>query len=82
MTDTAKEEETMSNADESLTDRVKRSILKLEGDMHVDVKCDETKGLVTLVGTVKSQADKSLCGIITRTIPGVRRVENRLDVKP
>ncbi|MFK8111934.1 MAG: BON domain-containing protein [Rubripirellula sp.] len=56
------------------------SLGKLGDDFQISVECDESQGIVTLKGSVPTTGDRSFCGIVTRTIPGVRRVENLIEV--
>jgi osmotically-inducible protein OsmY len=64
----------------SVIDRVRGTLANLGSINTVRVETGATEGTVVLLGHVASGGDKSLCGIVARTVPGVRRVENQIEV--
>jgi len=70
-----------ATADAAITSAVKT---KLVGDTKVagtHINVDTTKGVVTLTGTVSSQAEKDEALRLARTTTGVHRVVDKLTVK-
>jgi len=69
-----------SSTDSKIEDAAKSSYnyrTVLEGRVHV--KADD--GVVTLTGTVRDSDDKALAEDTVENLPGVVRVENRIDIK-
>jgi osmotically-inducible protein OsmY len=69
----------------TIDDRIKSSAEKsyvfktyLNGD---DIKIDSKKGVVTLTGTVTQEFHKSLANDTVSGLPGVKRVDNKLEYK-
>jgi len=53
----------------------------LQQSLHDDVKYDVKNGVVTLTGTVKSQATRNASEQLAAHVPNVQQVVNKLDVK-
>jgi osmotically-inducible protein OsmY len=58
---------------------------KLAADVRLstltNVEVNSTNGVVTLAGQVRTEEDRRLAGDVTRTVDGVVRVNNELQVK-
>jgi len=69
-------------SDSAMTAAIKTKLLAdpFVGGLKIDV--DTTDGVVTLKGDVKTQAEKDRALAITREMAQVRRVEDRLTLKP
>jgi len=67
--------------DATITTRVKTALLNDPdvGGLRIDV--DTTRGLVTLSGTVRSQAEEAKAIALARKTPGVVDVKSTLQVK-
>ncbi len=67
-------------ADATITTRVKTALLNDPdiGVLRIDV--ETTLGVVTLKGTVKSEAEKARAAELTRAVPGVKDVKVDLEV--
>ena len=68
-----------------MDDRIESSAKKsyvfktyLKGD---DIKIESKDGVVTLTGTVSEESHKSLAQETVASLPGVKRVDNKLEVK-
>ena len=68
--------------DTTITTRVKTAMLNdpAVGGLSIDV--DTFKGVVTLSGRVKSQAEKDQAVALARTVSGVTQVKDALQVIP
>jgi osmotically-inducible protein OsmY len=68
--------------DTTITTRVKTAMLNdpAVGGLRIDV--DTFKGVVTLSGRVKSQAEKDQAVALARTIDGVTEVKDALQIIP
>ena len=68
--------------DTTITTRVKTSMLNdpAVGGMKIDV--DTTRGVVTLSGTVRSQAERDQALALARKVDGVTDVKDALQVMP
>lgn len=68
--------------DTTITTRVKTAMLNdpAVGGLRIDV--DTFKGVVTLSGRVKSQAEKDQAVGLARTIGGVSEVKDALQIEP
>jgi hyperosmotically inducible periplasmic protein len=62
-------------------DNIRRS-LDQAGYIHVFVKQDRDKGVVTLTGTVLTESEKSQAGAIARSGAGSEVVANQIAVRP
>ncbi len=68
--------------DASITIAVKGALLDADEKLAKDVKVSTGSGIVSLVGTVRTPADKMRAEQIAGTVKGVVRVINALDVVP
>src|SRR5687768_18018999 len=68
--------------DTTITTRVKTAMLNdpAVGGLRIDV--DTFKGVVTLSGSVKSQAEKNQAVSLARRTPGVTEVKDALQINP
>src|SRR5687768_5164289 len=68
--------------DTTITTRVKTAMLNdpAVGGLRIDV--DTYKGVVTLSGRVKSQAEKNTAVSLARRTPGVTEVKDALQINP
>jgi osmotically-inducible protein OsmY len=68
--------------DATITARVKTALLNdpQVGGMRIDV--DTTQGVVTMSGTVKTQAEAARAVQLARQAPGVKDVKSTLQVNP
>ena len=68
--------------DTTITTRVKTSMLNdpAVGGMKIDV--DTTRGVVTLSGTVRSQAEHDQALALARKVDGVTEVKDALQIMP
>ena len=70
-----------SNMDDRIESSAKKSYVfktYLKGD---DIKIQSKDGVVTLTGTVAEESHKSLAQETVASLPGVKSVDNRLEVK-
>ncbi len=70
-----------STMDDSIVLSAKKSyvfITYLQGD---DIKINSKDGIVSLTGTVSEESHKSLAQETVASLPGVKRVDNRLELK-
>ena len=70
-----------SKVDDRIESSAKKSYVfktYLKGD---DIKIQSKDGVVTLTGTVSEESHKSLAQETVASLPGVKRVDNKLDVK-
>jgi osmotically-inducible protein OsmY len=68
--------------DTTITTRVKTAMLNdpAVGGLRIDV--DTFKGVVTLSGSVKNQAEKNQAVSLARRTPGVTEVKDALQINP
>ncbi len=66
--------------DEAVTTRSKIALLTTTGANLSDVNVDTLSGVVTLHGTVATQADKARADKLIKRMPGAKRVRNLLQV--
>jgi osmotically-inducible protein OsmY len=67
--------------DRSICDRIETSIRRvLGGDFPREFQCQESEGVFTISGVSKTKDDATTCGVIARTLPGVKAVKN--EIKP
>jgi len=66
--------------DAAITSEVKTKFLAEPGVSGLDINVDTTNGVVTLTGTVKSQAEANKAMMVARNSKGVKRVVNHLKV--
>jgi len=66
--------------DAAITSEVKTKFLAEPGVSGLDINVDTTNSVVTLTGTVKSQAEANKAMTIARNSKGVKRVVNHLKV--
>jgi len=66
--------------DAAITAEVKTKFLAEPGVSGLDINVDTTNGVVTLTGTVKSQAEANKAMMVARNSKGVKRVVNHLKV--
>lgn len=67
--------------DAAITTKVKSAILAEPGLKVLEINVDTVGEVVTLTGTVDSQASADKANQIASAVSGVKRVENRLTVK-
>lgn len=67
--------------DGAITTRVETRLKASASLKHDDIKVETDNGVVTLTGTVKSQAERARAAQLA-TVTGVTRVENKLEVSP
>lgn len=68
--------------DAGITTAVKGKLLAEKGLSSFKISVDTIDGVVTLTGEVKTQAQVDTAGAIARQAGGVKRVDNKLLVKP
>jgi hyperosmotically inducible protein len=68
--------------DASLLAKIKSSMLRSPEVEGLDVNVDVKDGIVTLSGSTDTQTERSNAEKIARSADGVKRVENRITVKP
>lgn len=68
--------------DAVITTKVKTAMVRADDVDAVDVKVKTYKGVVQLSGFVDSENEASEAELIARRVAGVKRVENRIQVKP
>jgi len=68
--------------DATLTSNVKSKIASASGLATAPVNVETKDGVVTLTGTVNSEADKSRAEQLARSVEGVKSVTNNLKAKP
>ncbi|MBI2383494.1 MAG: BON domain-containing protein [Gammaproteobacteria bacterium] len=66
--------------DAAIAGSVKSSLLANENTGGLEIHVTARDGLVTLTGTVKSEAEKQLAGLIAKNASGVTEVRNELAV--
>ena len=62
--------------------RLKNKLLRASAMTGLRINVEVNKGVVILLGNVKTKEEKLLAGSIARDVPGVKKVENRLAVYP
>lgn len=65
-------------ADTAITAKVKTQLMSEDSLKNSDIHVTTTNGVVTLVGPVANANDKALAATITKSIDGVRSVDNEL----
>jgi len=68
--------------DTEITTKVKGAIFAEPGLKTLQISVDTVKGVVTLTGSVNSQANSDRAKALAGAVADVKRVENRLIVKP
>lgn len=68
--------------DATLVARIKSSLLRSPEVEGLDVNVDARDGVVTLSGTAATQTEKASAERIAKTSDGVKKVENRIVIKP
>ena len=68
--------------DTGITTRVKAALAADKGATLTRVSVETTRGVVQLSGIVSSSADRTRAEQVTRTVSGVRGVNNNLQVRP
>ena len=68
--------------DTGITTRVKAALAADKGSSLARVGVETTRGVVQLTGVVQSSADRSRAEQVTRTVSGVKGVNNNLQVRP
>jgi len=68
--------------DTEITTKVKGAIFAEPGLKTLQISVDTVKGVVTLTGSVNSQANSDRAKALAAAVADVKRVENRLIVKP
>ena len=68
--------------DTTITTRVKTAMLNDPGVGGLRIDVDTFKGVVTLSGRVKSQAERDQAVALARTVDGVSQVKDALQVIP
>lgn len=69
-------------ADAEITTRVKGAILAEPGLRSLQISVDTVAGVVVLTGSVDSRWASERAGELAAVVAGVRKVENRLQLKP
>ena len=67
--------------DASITGRVKTALAVHHGTSALHTDVDTKDGVVTLIGTAETSAQKTLAERVAKKVKGVRSVENDLQVK-
>jgi len=67
--------------DTTITTKIKSAILAEPGLKVLQINVDTMNGVVTLTGTVDSQASSDKAAQVAGAVSGVKQVENRLVVK-
>jgi len=68
--------------DTEITAKVKAAIFAEPGLKTLQISVDTVKGVVTLTGSVNSQANRDRAKALASAVADVKRVENQLIVKP
>lgn len=68
--------------DTGITAKVKAAIFAEPGLKTLQISVDTVNGVVTLTGSVDSQANSDRAKALAGAVAGVNRVENRLALKP
>jgi len=68
--------------DAAITAKVKAAIFAEPGLKTLQISVDTVKGVVTLSGSVNSQANSDSAKALAGAVAGVKEVENRLALKP
>jgi len=68
--------------DSEITAKVKSSFLAEPGLKSLQISVDTIKGVVTLTGTVDSQANSDKASARTKALSGVKDVNNQLVITP
>jgi hyperosmotically inducible periplasmic protein len=68
--------------DAALTAKVKAAILAAPGLKVLQIDVETTKGVSTLSGSVDSELSSQRAERLAAAVSGVKRVDNRLSVKP
>lgn len=68
--------------DAVITTKVKTAMVQADEVDAVDVKVNTYKGIVQLTGFVDSENEASEAELIAGQVAGVKRVENRIQLKP
>ena len=68
--------------DTEITAKVKAAIFAEPGLKTLQISVDTVKGVVTLTGSVNSQANRDRAKALASAVADVKRVENRLVVNP
>ena len=67
--------------DSAITAKVKAAFVQDPAVRAIDVKVDTFKGTVQLSGWADSAAEKARAEEIAKNVPGVKSVENKIDLK-
>lgn len=67
--------------DAEITTKIKAAIFAEPGIKTLQISVDTINGVVTLTGSVDSQANSDRAGALAGAVAGVSRVENRLALK-
>ena len=67
---------------QSLGDQVRRAIVQLGYTEHGAIKCEFDGATVTLTGELSSFYLTQIAQTIAMRVPGVRRVNNEIQVRP
>jgi hyperosmotically inducible periplasmic protein len=68
--------------DTEITTKVKAAVFAEPGLKTLQISVDTVKGVVTLTGSVNSQANSDRAKALAGAVAGVKAVDNRLTVKP
>lgn len=66
------------NADRFVTDQVRQALATVKEFNNINVEAKD--GIVTLTGTVSDEAVKTVIGEKVANVPGVKSVDNRIEV--
>lgn len=68
--------------DTVITGKIKAAYLKDPLVGVLDIHVDTYRGMVTLDGTVNTEAEKTQAATLARSVEGVREVKNNIQVRP
>ena len=68
--------------DSVITTRVKASLAKSEDTSALDIKVKTIKGVVQLSGFVDSERERQAAISITKQVPGVKAIQDKMSLKP
>lgn len=60
--------------------RLKNKLLQASAITGLRINVEVNKGVVVLLGNVKTKEERALAGSLAREVPGVKKVDNRLVV--
>ena len=72
----------MAIEDTEITAKVKAAIFAEPGLKTLQISVNTIKGVVTLKGSVKTQANSDMAKALAGAVNGVHAVDNKLEIKP